>query len=215
MTTTPKDRKPVDDHAVPLAVDPKGRSAVITGPIDRAKKKNVLWAYVAGDYDKDSPGNRILEGHKATVTSAAWSQDGQAVVTGDIDGVVIVRDAETMKEKNRAEFKGRVVAVAVNRDGTRAAAAVVAANPREESEVPTYREKVFVWDPRESPKDPKPLRVEAEKPLRDPFKGTGSLAFSPDGKMLAAAFCNKDLQSTSGELVGKVRIWELATPAKP
>ena len=58
------------------------------------KGKNVLWAYVCGDYEKGSPGNRVMPGHTATVVSAAWAKEGGTAVTGDADGRVIVWDTE-------------------------------------------------------------------------------------------------------------------------
>ena len=76
-STVAKGAKPADVAAVPLAVDPKGRSAIMTGLRDGTgqftgtKGKNVLWAYVCGDYSDDSPGNRVMIGHAATVVSAA------------------------------------------------------------------------------------------------------------------------------------------------
>ena len=112
-STIAKGAKPTDVAAVPLAVDPKGRSAIMTGPRDATgqvagmKGKNVLWAYVCGDYDKGSPGNRVMVGHTATVVSAAWAKEGSTAVTGDADGRVIVWDAKTMKETRRIELGGR------------------------------------------------------------------------------------------------------------
>jgi hypothetical protein len=53
-STVAKDAKPADALAVPLAVDPKGRSAIMTGPRDGTgqftgtKGKNVLWASACG-----------------------------------------------------------------------------------------------------------------------------------------------------------------------
>ena len=49
-----------------------------TGQVGGIKGKNVLWAYVCGDYSKGSPGNRVMAGHAATVVSAAWSKEGGA-----------------------------------------------------------------------------------------------------------------------------------------
>ena len=60
-STVAKGAKPTDVAAVPLAVDPKGRSAIMTGPRDATgqvagmKGKNVLWAYVCGDYCEGQP----------------------------------------------------------------------------------------------------------------------------------------------------------------
>jgi RNA polymerase sigma factor (sigma-70 family) len=70
-STVAKGAKPAEAAAVPLAVDPKGRSAIMTGPRDPRTNKNVLWAYVCGDYSAGSPGNRVMAGHAATVVSAA------------------------------------------------------------------------------------------------------------------------------------------------
>src|SRR4051794_23462445 len=109
----------------------------MTGPIDRATGKNVLWAYAAGG----PGGNHLLEGHKAAVTAAAWSADGKTAATGDADGVVILWDADSFKEKDRTALAGRVAAVALTADGKRVAAAVVATGKQTE---PAYHERVFV-----------------------------------------------------------------------
>src|SRR5207253_8695547 len=77
VSTIAKDAKPADVAAVPLAVDPKGRSAIMTGLRDWTgqftgmKGKNVLWAYVCGDYSKDSPGIRVMAGPAAAAVSVA------------------------------------------------------------------------------------------------------------------------------------------------
>jgi WD40 repeat protein len=101
----------------------------MTGPIDATgavggvKGKNVLWAYVCGDYGEGSPGNRVMAGHSADVVSAAWAKEGGTAVTGDAAGRVIVWDAKTMKEAGRLELGGRIASLAVSDDGTRTAAA--------------------------------------------------------------------------------------------
>jgi RNA polymerase sigma factor (sigma-70 family) len=209
-STVPAGKEPIDKFAVPLAVDPDSRCAVITGPIDGATKKNVVWAYVCGDYGKGSPGNRLLVDHKAVVTSAAWSGDGKTIITGDAGGTVIVWDAKTMKETIRKELGHRIAAVAITTDGSRVSAAVIEASGNE-----SYHESVYVWDPRDAPKDIKPLPVAGKAALGGPFEGFASLAFSPDGKTLAAAFCNLQHLSRLGILVGKVRVWEPSSAAAP
>jgi beta-lactamase regulating signal transducer with metallopeptidase domain/WD40 repeat protein len=200
-STVPKDAKPADEAAVPLAVDPKGRSAILTGPLDPTgmggvKGKNVVWAYVCGDYDEGSPGNRILVGHTATVVAAAWSKEGSTAVTGDADGRVIVWDAKTMKEARRLELSGRIAALAISDDGTRTAAYALG-----------KQGEVFVWDTAKPLEGMKPIHTE----LSD-FAGPhayASLAFSPDGKRLAGCAIHKKWLTRLGELVGKVRVWEL------
>ena len=141
---------------MPLAVDPKGRSAIMTGPRDATgqfagmKGKNVLWAYVCGDYAKDSPGNRVMVGHTATVVSAAWAKEGGTAVTGDADGRVIVWDAKTMKEARRVELGGRVLALAISDDGTRTAAYVRGKQGGE----------VYVWETAKPASAMKPIHTQ-------------------------------------------------------
>ncbi len=206
-STVAKGAKPADEAAVPLAVDPKGRSAIMTGPRDvtgevaGVKGKNVLWAYVCGDYDEGSPGNRVMVGHSAIVVSATWSKEGGTAVTGDAAGRVIVWDAKTMKETRRLELGGRVAALAISDDGTRTAAYVLG-----------KQGEVFVWETA-NPKDlMKPIHTE----LGD-FGGPtvyASLSFSPDGKKLAGCAIDKKWLSRLGELIGKVRVWELSAEPK-
>ncbi len=206
-STVAKGAKPADESAVPLAVDPKGRSAIMTGPIDvtgqagGGKGKNVLWAYVCGDYEKGSPGNRVMAGHATTVISAAWARDDGTAVTGDADGRVIAWDTKTMKEARRVELGGRVAALAISDDGTRTAAYVLG-----------KQGVVYVWETGKPTKAMKPIHTELGE-----FSGQtsyASLSFSPDGKRLAGCAIEKKWLNRLGELVGKVRVWELAAEPK-
>lgn len=205
-STVPKDGKPADEAAVPLAVDPKGRSAIMTGPLDPTgmggvKGKNVVWAYVCGDYAEGSPSNRILVGHTATVVSAAWSKEGSTAVTGDADGRVIIWDTKTMKEARRLELGGRVAALAISDDGSHTAAYVLG-----------KQGEVYVWDTTKPLEGMKPIHAE----LSD-FAGPeafASLAFAPDGKRLAGCAIHKKWLIRLGELIGKVRVWELTADPK-
>jgi RNA polymerase sigma factor (sigma-70 family) len=209
VNNLPKDAKPADVAAVPLAVDPKGRSAIMTGPRDATgqltgvKGKNVLWAYVCGDYAQDSPGNRVMTGHTATVVAAAWSADGSTAVTGDADGRVIVWDAKTMKETRRVELGGRVGAVALSPDGTHTAASVRGKQGGE----------VYAWETAKTTGALKPIHTQAGDFGSEPF---ASLTFSADGKRLAGCVIDKKwLQRPATPLLGgQVHVWELAVEPK-
>jgi WD40 repeat protein len=183
-----------DSYAVPLAVDPNGQHAVMTGPVDPKTGRNVLWAYACGGQG----GNHVLVGHGSPVVSAAWSADGKTIVTGDAVGIIIVWDAGTFKEKESGRFflAGRVAGVAVSADGRRIAAALVSSPPVEQ--------RVLVWTV-----GTKSLRQVHDELVGGPFQGIAGLAFSPDGTELAAGFCNVTHLSRSGRLEGKVRFWKL------
>ena len=208
-STVAKDAKPADVAAVPLAVDPKGRSAIMTGPRDATgqvaggKGKNVLWAYVCGDYAKGSPGNRVMVGHTATVVSAAWSKEGGTAVTGDADGRVIVWDAKTMKESRRVELGGRVMAVAISDDGTHTAACVRGKQGGE----------VYVWETTKPANAMRPIHTQPGDFGSEPY---ASLTFSPDGKRLAGCAIDKKWlqRDPKTRLSGQVHVWELAAEPK-
>jgi RNA polymerase sigma factor (sigma-70 family) len=201
LGTTVEGKEPPDTHATPLAVDPSGKRVVVTGPIERTTGKNVLWAWSAGSGE----GNKILEGHKAVVISAAWSADGKVIVTGDADGVVILWDAATFKEKSRLTLGGRVAAVTITADGRYTAAAVTGIP--EVVKKDAYHEDVFAWEAASPPKELKPI---SRHTVGGPFAGVASLAFAHNGKSLAVAFANFTHLTRLGELAGKVRILTLA-----
>lgn len=203
VAALPAGNEPADRFAVPLAVDPRPNAvahAVSTGPVHRDTGKNVLWAYGSGG------NNVMLEGHEAAATAAAWSADGTTVVTGDADGVVIVWDAATFKEKSRIGFDRRVAAVAVTSDGSRAAVAVIANDQVEGAGKPSYCEVVHVWEPGK----PKAEQIGKAGPFGGPFRGSAGLAFAPNGRELAAAYTNLSHLARLGDLTGVVRVWRLA-----
>lgn len=206
-STLPEGAEPVDTMAAPLAVDPQGRSAIMTGPIDGTGEvtgqagTNVLWAYVCGDYDEGSPGNRVMKGHAARVVSAAWSKEGSRGVTGDADGRVIEWNATTMKETHRRELGGRVAALAISNDGKQVAAYVLGKSGR-----------VFVWNAGDPTQVLEPIHTDLVELASD--QAFASLSFSPNGDRLAGCMGDRTWLARSGELVGEVRVWNLATAPK-
>jgi RNA polymerase sigma factor (sigma-70 family) len=210
--TVAKGAEPADVAAVPLAVDPKGRSAIMTGLRDGTgeftgvKGKNVLWAHVCGDYSKDSPGNRVMVGHAATVVSAAWSKDGGTAATGDAAGRVIVWDAKTMKEARRVELGGRVMALAISPDGTHTAACVRGKQGGE----------FYVWETAKPTNAMRPIHTQPGDFSSEPY---ASLSFSTDGKRLAGLVVDKkwlklDPKPLPLVVSGQVHVWELAAEPK-
>ena len=199
-------QQPSDALAVPLAVDPAGRSAIMTGPIDGTGQvtgnagANVLWAYVCGDYEAGSPGNRVMKGHQDTVVSAAWSQDANTAITGDVAGRLIEWDATTMKEKHRREFGSRIAALSISKDGSTAVAYVLGKVGR-----------VIIWDATDSTSVAKVIHVEPED--LSPPTAFASLDISPDGNRIAGCAGDRAWldQSVQPNLVGRVRVWELDT----
>ncbi len=196
LSNVRKGKEPDDANAVPLAVDPAGRSVILTGPVHRDTGKNVLWAWVAGNYEKGSPGNRLLEGHQAAVVSAAWSKEGSTAVTGDAGGRIIVWDAKAMQERQRLELGGRVAALTLSPDGAEIAAVVVG-----------KQAEYFVWKAAQSKSPAQPIHAD-----HGDFSGPihACLAFSPDGSHLAGSAINLAWQTRLGELVGRLQIWERA-----
>jgi RNA polymerase sigma factor (sigma-70 family) len=209
VSTVAKDAKPADVAAVPLAVDPRGRSAIMTGLRDGTgqftgvKGKNVLWAYVCGDYSEGSPGNRIMVGHTATVVCAAWAKEGSVAATGDADGRVIFWDAKTMKESRRIELGGRVLAITISDDGVHTAAFVRGKQGAQ----------VYVWDTAKPADALRPIYTQIADFGGEPY---ASLSFSANGKRLAGCAIDKKWLPAKPRsfLPGQVHIWKFDAEPK-
>ena len=113
----------------------------------------------------------------ARLTAAVWAADGKRIVTADEAGEIVVWDAVTFKERKRLKAAGPVTALAVRADGQRFAAGVV--SPGGEPAV-----RVQVWSVQEG-SDPDNWQRSSTMPL-PAAAGVRGLAFSPDGKVLAA-----------------------------
>jgi RNA polymerase sigma factor (sigma-70 family) len=131
---------------------------------------------------------RTLPGHKDRVTSAAYSPDGRWIATAGWDGTARIWDAQTGKEVRRLD-------VPAPRDYNPAHLSRILFSPDNEYIVVAQQALpketgVIVWK-----------RQTGEKVHQFPG-GTGSVAISPDGSLIACGGFG---------LTGGIRVYELAT----
>ncbi len=122
---------------------------------------------------------RDLAGHKGTVTCLDISADGKKIVSGSVDKTVKIWDAAGGKEVLSIDAQSIVAAVALRHDGQQIA-------------VGTIDQPVCLYD----------LSGKLIERCAGPTTAISSLAFSPNGRWLAA--CGAD---------PLVRVWNTATPA--
>ena len=120
----------------------------------------------------------VLTGHDDDVSVVAFSPDGKTLATGSFDYSLRLWDTDTWKPRAVIDdaFHARVYALAYDPTGARLAAG-------------GYGKEIRIWDPAGQPI--------ASLPSSD--AGTGSLCFSPDGRLLAAG----------GEMQGTVHVWNV------
>jgi WD40 repeat protein/serine/threonine protein kinase len=130
-----------------------------------------------------------LAGHDKPVWGVAYSPDGKLLATGGGDGTVRLWDSGTGAAVRVLEVEaGEVAAVAFSPDGTRVAGAVDAGYDEKGHLLKSPANRVAVWEV-ETGKELNPLAVTDA--------GLTSLAFSPDGRLVAA-----------GGRDGVVRLWD-------
>jgi dipeptidyl aminopeptidase/acylaminoacyl peptidase len=164
-----------------VALSPDGKTVLITGSLGRA----TLWD-VAGGREK-----ALLAGHNGKpITAAVWSRDGKRLATASWDNSVKLWNTETREEL--ATLIGHdniVLAVAFSPDGKRIASASV-------------DKTVRLWTTAGE--------MVRSLPAQERIRGRVEvLAFSPDGKILAAGdpfFGNIDLWDVAtGQVLGTIK----------
>jgi WD40 repeat protein len=118
----------------------------------------------------------------AKLTAAAWSADGKRIATGDAKGEVVIWDGVTLKELKRVKLNGPVTALVLRADGQRFAAAVN--GPPAKPGDGEFAARVQVYTVQDG-SDPDNWQSSSELGL-PPGARVTSVAFSPDGKVLAA-----------------------------
>lgn len=151
-----------------------------------------------------------LTGHNARPTCAAVSHDESRIVTADEGGRLIVWEGETFREARSVELGEGVVQLALAPDGKTLAVvrAFVDTTLLGLSGRTLNNLEVFVIDASNPPAKPKPLWTARNLLGEKKFTGPASLAFSPDGKTLLAAFADPYIADKDAKSVG-VKVWEL------
>jgi WD40 repeat protein/serine/threonine protein kinase len=187
--------------------DGSGLLVLRTGQGADGDGKAQLWATadlraVAGRAGNPTP--RFVLPHPPSVLVAAFSPDGQRVLTGGIDGTARLWNAVTGKARGEPlRLAGPVVAAGFTPDGNSAAAAslVTAKNGA------VLYSETQLWD------------LETGRPRGKPLPQPGrllALALSPDGKLLLTGSAVAGTEP-SGPPRGEARLWDVTTgePAGP
>jgi WD40 repeat protein len=169
---------------------------------------------------------KALKHGTARITAADWSADGKHIVTADEKGTLIVWDGETFEEKRRVELGDGVVQLALAPDGKTVAAVRVAVRiDAGLSGVKPMPTEYHDWSlgvyaladiaEEEKPKPAYSWKHSQFNPVKGAAPGPASLAFSPDGKTLLAAFADPHPDADNPKERGVVpksmglKVWEL------
>ena len=167
----------LDDEAGALADLESALKLKFRNPKDEKGSENydkylteVLEQFVAGIRDeikaRSEPvwPHRVFEEHEKWVWGAAFSPDGRTVASGDTDGLIVLRDAETGAVRHRLKHGTAVLGLAFSPGGE----AVVSCG---------YAGTLKVWDARTG---------ELSRELGGHAEHVAGVAFSRDGRLMAS-----------------------------
>jgi WD40 repeat protein len=168
-----------------VAFSPNGRTLAAGSADDK------VWLWNTSNPAQPAPLGQPLTGASGGVASVAFNPDGRTLAAGDIAGRVWLWNLPSTVLSGPASY---VNSVAYSPDGRTLAAG-------------SADDKVWLWNT-SNPARPKPLgqlfTAPAAQPLNLTSGGVASVAFSPDGRTLAA-----------GSAADKVWLWNVTDPAHP
>ena len=133
-----------------------------------------------------------LTNHKEWVLGLTQTPDGKTLVTGDDKGVIIVWDLPAAKELRRWQATQWIRSLGISPDGKTVAASQHTPFIRFKAGLEDYVPHFHLWDA-ESGRS----KLDLSKEIKE---GMSSVAFSPDGKWLAAGHGNTQTEKDQGKI---------------
>jgi WD40 repeat protein len=192
---------PVSYFVNAVAFAPDGRTLAWAGSSPRKILPNptvgdswrliTLWDVTAGKE------RATLAGHKDGISSLAFSADGTLIVSGGYDQTVRLWQAVSGKEVATLDGPGAIHGVALSSDGRYIAAATGNRYFSDDERIDNLPGIVMLWD--------LATRRRVEAPVATHKGSVRTVAFSPDGKILASGGHDGLVNLWDGETGGKQR----------